>query len=119
MIMEITNEESVNLMIQNQIDELVVEEQPGANPELSNAFPLGAGNDKFGLGFQITVSTAENCNLRSAGSCSWAGIFNTHFWIDPKRDIVAVILMQVLPFYDEACIKVYQGFEELIYSHLE
>ena len=115
----ILNEESINLMIQNQIDELVVEEQVGANPELSNAFPLGAGHDKFGFGFQITVSTAENCNLRSAGSASWAGIFNTHFWIDPKRDIVAVILMQVLPFYDEACIKVYQGFEELIYSHLE
>jgi CubicO group peptidase (beta-lactamase class C family) len=115
----ILNEESINLMIQNQIDELVVEEQTGNNPRLSMGFPLGAGSDKFGFGFQITVSTIENRNFRSPGSYSWAGIFNTHFWVDPKRDIAAVILMQVSPFYDEACIRVYQGFEELIYKHLD
>jgi CubicO group peptidase (beta-lactamase class C family) len=115
----ILKEESIKLMIQNQIDVLVVEEQPGANPRLSMSFPLGAGRDKFGFGFQITVSAIQNRNLRSAGSCSGAGIFNTHFWIDPKKDIAAVILMQVLPFYDEECIKVYQGFEELIYRYLE
>ena len=29
-----------------------------------------------------------------------------------------VILMQVLPFYDEACMRAYQNFEQLIYMHL-
>ena len=115
----ILNKESIKLMIQNQIDELVVEEQPGANPKLSMSFPLGAGRDKFGFGFQITVSSMENRDLRSPGSYSWAGIANTHFWVDPESDIAAVILMQVLPFYDATCIRVYQGFEELIYKHLE
>jgi hypothetical protein len=40
------------------------------------------------------------------------------FWVDPEKEIAAVILMQVLPFYDETCIAVYQGFERLVYKHL-
>ena len=51
-------------------------------------------------------------------SMSWAGINNTHFWVDPKRQIAAVILMQVQPFYDEACMKIYHDFEEAIGSNL-
>ena len=43
---------------------------------------------------------------------------NSRFWVDPEKEIAAVILMQVLPFYDETCIAVYQGFEELVYKHL-
>jgi CubicO group peptidase (beta-lactamase class C family) len=56
--------------------------------------------------------------MRSAGSYSWAGINNTHFWVDPDRQIGVILLMQVLPFYDEACIDVLRGFEELVYRHL-
>jgi len=116
---EILRPESIDMMTQNQIGALVIEQQPGANPALSKAFPFGAGRDKFGLGFQITVSNWENASTRASGSYSWSGLFNTHFWVDPRRGIAAIILMQVLPFYDEYCIKTYQGFEELIYRHLD
>jgi len=34
------------------------------------------------------------------------GIFNTHFWIDPQRQIAGLVLMQFLPYYDEAALKV-------------
>lgn len=111
-------EESVAMMTRNQIGEVVVETQTGPNPALSRAFPLGAGRDKFGLGFQITVAGEEELQGRSPGSYSWSGLRNTHFWADPEKEIAAVILMQVLPFYDEACIRVYSDFEELIYRHL-
>ena len=50
------------------------------------------------------------------GSYTWAGIYNTHFWVDPKRQIAAVILMQVLPFYDDGSMKLYQDFENYIYN---
>lgn len=46
-----------------------------------------------------------NSLSRSIGSYGWAGIFNTHFCVDPKRKIAAVLFMQVLPFYDENCIE--------------
>jgi len=115
----ILSEDSVRLMTRNQIGSLVVETQSSPNPSVSRDFPLGAGRDNFGLGFQITVSSEEGKNLRSPGSYSWSGLSNTHFWADPEKQIAAVILMQVLPFYDEACIRVYQDFEELIYRHIE
>jgi len=114
----ILSEASIELMTKNQIGELVVEQQPGVNPNLSMAFPFRAGKDKFGLGFQINGSYEEKSNLRSPGSYSWAGIMNTHFWVDPNKEIAAVILMQVLPFYDETCMQILQGFEERVYKGL-
>ncbi len=109
---------SVRMMGENQIGTIVVEEQPAAAPGVTRPFPLGAGRDKFGLGFQIAARDKRYAKLRSPGSLSWAGIANTHFWIDPSRDLAVVVLMQVLPFYDDACIRVLRGFEELVYRHL-
>ena len=76
--------------------------------------PHYRSRDKFGFGFELTASNKENTNLRSAGSYTWAGIYNTHFWVDPKRGIAGVIMFQVLPFYDDATMKIYQDFEETI-----
>ena len=65
----ILSEDSIKLMTQNQIGELVVETQRGPNPLLSRAFPLGARRgDKFGLGFQIAVADGKEAHLRSPGS---------------------------------------------------
>ena len=30
--------------------------------------------------------------MRSAGSQSWAGVLNTHYWFDIKKDVAAVIM---------------------------
>jgi methyl acetate hydrolase len=112
------NERSVQMMRENQIGTVVVEEQPAADPQRSRPYPLGAGRDKFSFGFQIAVKDPRYAKYRSEGSLSWAGIDNTHFWIDPKRHIGAVWLAQVLPFYDEACIRSLRGFEEIVYQYL-
>ena len=79
----ILTEQSVQDMTKNQIGDLVVEMQPGAIPDRSNPLPFGAGEDKFGLGFQLKEGV-ENGG-RSPGSYSWAGINNTHFWADPDK----------------------------------
>ena len=50
---------------------------------------------------------------------SWAGVNNTFFWIDPKEDIGVIVLMQLLPFYDEAALDVLRGVETRIYQHLQ
>ncbi len=49
---------------------------------------------------------------------SWAGIFNTEFWIDPANGIGAVLLLQYLPFYDADAIELLQAFEARVYSGL-
>jgi len=109
---------SVEAMRSNQIGTINVETQVSTNPARSADFPVGAGRDKFGLGFQITASNTHNPDLRAPGSYTWAGIYNTHFWGDPERGIVAVILMQQLPFYGPDAMRVYQGFEERVNRNL-
>jgi CubicO group peptidase (beta-lactamase class C family) len=111
------SEATVALMGENHIGAIFVEQQPAALPALTEPFPLGAGRDKFGLGFQITGPHSDRF-ARSPGSMSWAGIFNTEFWIDPARGIGGVLLMQYLPFYDAAAIDTLQGFEHHVYEGL-
>ncbi len=110
---------TVRQMASNQIGSVVVGEMPAVLPQLSAAFPFGAGKDKFGLGFQITMTEGKAIHERSAGSYTWAGIFNTHFWVDPKRGIGVVFLTQELPFYDATTMDVMKRFERLIYEHLQ
>ena len=110
--------ETVRLMTSNQIGPVVLDTMPAAIPNRSAPFPFGAGKDKFGLGFQITVTDGTPTHERGAGSYTWAGINNTHFWVDPKNGIGVVILTQVLPFYNATSMDVMTRFEKLIYEHL-
>jgi len=108
-------ERTIDLMTSNQIGSLRITEQSSADPAIARPFPIGAGKDAFGFGFQIEGRPAAS-GLRSAGSLSWGGIFNTHFWIDPRRSIAAVVLMQVLPYYDPRALAVLRGVEREVYS---
>ncbi len=110
---------TVRQMASNQIGSVIVGEMPAVMPRTSAVFPFGAGKDKFGLGFQITLTEGKAINERSAGSYAWAGIFNTHFWVDPKRGIGVVFLTQEYPFYDATVMEVMKRFERLIYANLQ
>ena len=111
-------EKSVRLMGENQIGAIFIEQQPAANPLLAKPFPLGAGRDRFGLGFQIASKDDDHAKYRSPGSLSWAGLYNTEFWIDPRRHVAGVVLMQLLPFYDDGAIHTLKDFEQIVYQHL-
>ena len=113
----ILGEKSARTMFENHMGKVVVQPQESANQALSRNFPLGAGQDRWGLGFQLAA--ARQANRRSPGSGTWAGIFNTHFFIDPDKEIGVVVMMQTLPFYDEASMRVYAGVEEAVYANLK
>ena len=113
----ILSEKSARTMFQSHTGSVVVKEQQSANQALSRNFPVGAGKDKWGLGFQLAAE--KQPNRRSPGSGTWAGIFNTHFFIDPSREIGVVVMMQTLPFYDEGSMKVYADVEEAVYKNLK
>jgi CubicO group peptidase (beta-lactamase class C family) len=115
----ILSEKSVAAMGENQIGSIFVELQPDTDPQRTRPFPLGAGQDKFGLGFQIASKNDRYAQFRSPGSMSWAGIFNTEFWIDPVKHIGGVQMMQVLPFYDDGAIRTLRDFEALVYQGLK
>jgi methyl acetate hydrolase len=113
----ILSEKSARTMFARHTGNVVVKEQQSANLALSRNFPVGAGKDKWGLGFQLAAE--KQPNRRSVGSGTWAGIFNTHFFIDPSKEVGVVVMMQTLPFYDEASMKVYAGVEEAVYRNLK
>ena len=115
---KILSENSVKMMGENNIGSIFVELQPSADQSLAKPFPLGAGHDKFGLGFQIASDDPQYAKLRSADSMSWAGIHNTEFWIDPVQHIGVVMMMQVLPFYDDGAIRTLRDFEASVYQNL-
>lgn len=48
----------------------------------------------FGLGFAVVKDPAVEGVMTSEGSFHWAGAAATHFWIDPKEDMVVVAMTQ-------------------------
>jgi methyl acetate hydrolase len=84
------------------------------NPRLSSDVDFFPGvRLRWGLGHMINLDPVENG--RKAGSLTWAGLYNTHYWMDPASGIAGVIMMQVLPFADQRALNVYRQFEHGIY----
>ena len=54
--------------------------------------------------------------MRNPGSGTWAGIFNTHFWIDRLEELGVIVMMQLLPFYDERAMQVIEEVERRVYT---
>ena len=109
--------ETVALMSENHIGNLAAGDMTTAIPPLSNNVQFSPGVvHKHGLGFLINTSALPGA--RSAGSLSWAGIFNSYYWIDPAKRVAGVIMMQILPFCDVKAIPVYERFEHATYQSL-
>jgi CubicO group peptidase (beta-lactamase class C family) len=106
---------SLDLMKSNQIGGLRAGLLKSVKPERSSDLDLHPGHvDKFGLGFLINTDPYEGG--RSAGSLAWAGLFNTYFWIDPRRRICGAGMMQYLPFADKDALSLLGEFERAIYA---
>lgn len=100
----------------NQIGGLHAQVQTTAYPDRSNDFIFMNGTQKFGLG--LAIESTDQPAGRPAGSASWAGIFNTYFWIDFASEFAAAIFMQVRPFADPYCVEAYRRFEDALYDCL-
>lgn len=51
----------------------------------------------FGLGGSVQLDPAQAHWLGSAGRWSWGGAANTEFWIDPREELIAVLMLQYMP----------------------
>jgi CubicO group peptidase (beta-lactamase class C family) len=106
--------ETVALMSANQIGNLEAGILKTTNPALSNDVDFFPGVQlRWGLGHMINIDPV--LDGRKAGSLTWAGLFNTYYWIDPTMRIAGVIMMQILPFADQQALKAYRQFERGIY----
>jgi len=88
---------------------------PTAHPELSADVNLGPG---LKWGFGLLLNPEPLPGMRAAGSGSWSGLFNTHFWVDPASGVTGAIYSQTLPFADPAAFQLYADFEQALYASL-
>jgi methyl acetate hydrolase len=108
---------TVALMGENHIGALPAGILKTNNPPLTNDVDLFPGQPvRWGLGYMLTLEPGPNG--RSAGSLTWAGIFNTYYWLDPARRVAGVIMTQVLPFADHRSVALYGRFERAVYDAL-
>ena len=56
--------------------------------------------------------------MRRAWSGAWAGLCNTHFWVDRATGICASIYSNLLPFGTPEAFALYQDFERALYAAL-
>jgi CubicO group peptidase (beta-lactamase class C family) len=103
------------MMMRNQIGGLHAGAMKSMQPNVSSDVDTHPGGvDKWGLGFLL--QGPGTTGMRQEGSMSWAGIYNTYFWIDPHRGIAGVVMMQYLPFFDKDAIGLLADFERAIYA---
>ena len=106
--------QTVALMSTNQIGNVEAGILKTTNPALSDDVDFFPGvRLRWGLGDMINVDPVPDG--RRAGSQTWAGLYNTYYWIDPASRIAGVIMMQILPFADRRALNVYRLFERGIY----
>ena len=68
-------------------------DRPGI-PLTASELLLGTQGYGFGLGFMVRTGQGMAGVPGSAGEAMWAGYGGTYFWIDPKEQVVAVLMTQ-------------------------
>ena len=112
---QIISKESVKIMSKNHTGETLMTELKTSEPEFSNDVNFFPSITKsWGLGFMI--NNVEIPDGRAKNSLAWAGLFNSYFWIDKKNDMAAIIMMQMLPFFEEKAVQTLTDFEAAIYK---
>lgn len=110
----ILSERTVDAAFRNQIGDLDFPAAlPTADPASSCEFNAGPGY-KWGLG--LLLNTEDRPDMRRAGSGAWAGLCNTHFWVDRTSGICASIYSNFLPFVTPEALELYANFERALYA---
>lgn len=83
--------------------------------------PISADVDMFpgeptGHTFGFLQNRTDLPGRRRKGSLSWAGLMNTHYWIDPSTGLAALFMTQTLPFVDAPLMDFYVTFESAVYA---
>lgn len=107
--------ETVALMSKSAIGDVNVRPLKTAAPPFSNDLNFIDGM-KWGLTFLINPEPLPTG--RSEGSLAWAGLANSYYWIDKKKQVAGVYATQILPFFDSKSVELFAAFETSIYRAL-
>jgi CubicO group peptidase (beta-lactamase class C family) len=111
---KILEPETVDAAFTNQIGDI------DFPPAISTADPASThdfnGGPGLKWGYGLLLNENAQPGMRAAGSGAWAGLFNTHFWVDPSNGITGAIYTQTLPFVEPRVFQVYMDFERALYG---
>jgi CubicO group peptidase (beta-lactamase class C family) len=54
----------------------------------------------FGLGSRVLMDVAQSGAPGSAGEFGWSGAAKTHYWVDPKEEVVGLFMTQSMMSFD-------------------
>jgi len=112
----ILEQATVDEAFTNQIGELDFPAAiPSGDQPITADLNLGPG---FKWGYGLLLNTEDLPGMRRAGTGAWAGLFNTHFWVDRTTGICASIYSNCLPFVTPEAMGLYQDFERAVYASL-
>ena len=108
---------TVQMALQNHLGHIKFPELlKSTMPGLSNDVPASPVPQSWGLGFHLTL--ADVPGMRCSGTGDWVGVFNSYYWIDRSKGIGAVLMTQLLPFFDMPVIETLIGFEMAVYQQV-
>ena len=106
--------QTVDDMFDSQIGNISPAALDSVMPNISNTADLSFGNRAtFGLGLLLHTGGIEGGRRPFSGS--WAGLFNSYYWIDREAGMYGIFGTQVLPFYDDIAIEALLEFEQAVY----
>jgi CubicO group peptidase (beta-lactamase class C family) len=112
----ILRQETVEAAFRNQIGDIDVPEVIPSFDENSSCDVLLGPGLKWGLG--LLLNTEDVPGMRKAYSGAWAGLANTHFWVDRTSGVCASLYSNCLPFMAPDGVQAYQEFEQALYASL-
>lgn len=102
-------------VLANQIGPLRVSPMRSTSPRISADVDLAPGVEKSHslIGQRFETDAPDG---RRAGTSAWAGILNTHWWVDPAAGRAGVVATQLLPFWDTGFVRTYDAFVRAAYG---
>lgn len=98
------------LLSKNTIEMITTNQLP------EKAISNGDLDFRFGLGYWLVTDENKFCHSASVGTFYWGGAFNTHYWVDPKENLIGLVYTQeYLPasYWDLGTL-----YKNVIYSNL-
>ncbi|MBI4520098.1 MAG: beta-lactamase family protein [Gemmatimonadetes bacterium] len=65
-----------------------------ASVHVSDTLPGRPVGEGYGLSVRVLNHAVANGSRLSDGAFGWSGAYGTHFWVDPKEEIVAILMIQ-------------------------
>ena len=91
------------------------EKRPRRWPDVdADAGSIPSGNPTAISAASLRLAAKWRLPSRRAGSGAWAGLCNTHFWVDRTAGVCASIYSNFLPFVPPDALALYADFEQAL-----